>query len=102
MFGVPVAVLYTTVISLPVAGATRPEVLMELKMFSTLAAVSAVVTPHVVKKQFATGVPVQLSKNPAGNDVSEVQEFHAFLKFVPLLVLINGNDVSELQRFHEL
>ena len=100
MLGVPVAVLYVTVISVPVAGAERPEASNELNMFSTLVAVSDVLPAHVFRKQFAIGVPVQLSKNPAGKDVSEVQLSHVLLKLVPLLVLINGKDVRELQLFH--
>ena len=77
MLGVPVAVLYVTVISLPLAGAERPELSSDLKMCSTLVAVSNVLLAHVFRKQFTAGVPVQLSKNPAGNDVSEVQSRHA-------------------------
>jgi hypothetical protein len=76
MFGVPLAALYSTVISVPVAGADLPEASMELKMFSTDVAVSELFRSHVSKKQFAAGVPVHELKKFAGNVASDVQFLH--------------------------
>ena len=47
----PVAVLYLIVISGPVEGADCPLVLIETRMFSTLAALSALLSSHVLRKQ---------------------------------------------------
>ena len=44
----------------------------------------------------------QLSKKPAGKDVSEVQLYHALLKLVPDEVSSKGNDVREVQECHAL
>jgi len=44
----------------------------------------------------------QLSKNPAGKLVREVQFSHALMKVVPDEVSIKGKDVRELQLNHAL
>ena len=53
----------------------------------------------LVKFTFVAAVP---SCAPAGNDVSEVQDFHALVKLFPLLMSSAGKDVSDEQLNHAL
>jgi hypothetical protein len=66
------------------------ETLMLLRMFSTDAAVREKQPLQVLTKQLFAGVPVQVSKKLAGNEVRPVHLNQAKLKVCPLETSIDG------------
>ena len=82
--------------SVPVApaGADLPEKAMDTNIFSTDWAVSFEQNSQVLKKQFAIGLPTQLSKKLAGKSVNFEQYCQALLKVIPLEKFNNGKLVK--------
>lgn len=87
------------VMSLPDAGAERPEVLIELRMFSTDVAERDVQLSHASTKQLFAGVPVQPSNRPAGKSTMLVQDCQHLQKVVAATNEIEGNAVRLLQLY---
>ena len=87
----------------PVVVAYLPDASIDVRIFSTDSAVRDVQTSHApLKTPLEMLDGFQLSKNPAGKLVREVQFRHALLKLVPDEVSIKGKDVRELQLTHAL